>query len=287
VSYRSIAAIAAAAEEDASVLRAAGLLAARFGAHVRVIPAFRDPTADYYGTVLNRVLPSVAAERIEAAKRENCEAIELAARGAAQEFGLAVSEDLIGGLSIHVEKLSFNLATVISNVSALCDLIVFGAQAVRDRSPLRDVFGVALVFDRAPTLLVRGDHAALGAPVAIAWDASAQAGRAVRAALPILAQAPAVAILQCPQGLTGMQREAADPARLRLYLMQHGVIEPKVVLTEGRPEGNALLAAARAGACGVLVAGGYGRSRLREWALGGATRTFVEADEGPHLFLHH
>ena len=91
---------------------------------------------------------------------------------------------------------------------------------------------MALVFDRAPTLLVRGDHAALGAPVAIAWDASAQAGRAVRAALPILAQAPAVAILQCPQGLTGMQREAADPARLRLYLMQHGVIEPKVVLTE-------------------------------------------------------
>jgi nucleotide-binding universal stress UspA family protein len=289
LSYRSIAAIAAASEEDASMLRAAASLAARFAGHLRVVPAFADPAADlvYYGSVLSRAATAAAVERVECAERKHVEMIGAAARAAAAEFGLAVLDEPVAGASIHVEKRSLNPAAAITNVSVLSDLIVFGAQAASERLALADFFGGALLADRSPILLTRGAHAVLGVPVAIAWDASREAGRAVRAALPILAHAPAIAILQHPRGLTDAQKDVADPARLDAYLTGHGAVKPSFVLAEGAREGEALFAAARAEKCGVLIAGGYGRSRFQEWVLGGATRTFVEAKEGPHLFLCH
>jgi nucleotide-binding universal stress UspA family protein len=36
----------------------------------------------------------------------------------------------------------------------------------------------------------------------------------------------------------------------------------------------------------LVVAGGYGHARLREWVLGGATRELLEALEIPVLFSH-
>jgi nucleotide-binding universal stress UspA family protein len=289
LSYRFITAIAAASEEDASMLRAAASLAARFAAHVRVIPAFADPAADlvYYGAVLSRAATAAAVERVEIAERKHVEMIGAAARAVAAEFGLAVLEEPVSGASIHVEKRSLNPAAAIANASVLSDLIVFGAQAASARFALAEFFGGALLADRAPILLARGSGAPLGVPVAIAWDASREAGRAVRAALPILAHAPAITILQQPAGLTDEQKMIADPAHLSAYLTRHGAVKPNFVVAEGAREGEALLAAARAENSGVLIAGAYGRSRFREWTLGGATRTFVGAKEGPHLFLSH
>ena len=271
------------------MLRAAASLAARFAAHVRVIPAFLDPAADLvlYGTVLNRGATAAAIERIECAERKHVEMIASAARSVATQFGLAFSEELVAGGSIFVEKRLLNPAVAISNASVLSDIVIFGAEAARERFALGEFFGGALLSDRAPILLARGVDSVLDAPIAIAWDASPQAGRAVRAALPLLTQAPAITILQCPHGLTDAQKEAAEPARLSAYLMRHGAVKPDFGAAEGLREGEALLAAARAAKSSVLIAGGYGRSRFQEWALGGATQTFVTAEEGPHLFLSH
>lgn len=36
----------------------------------------------------------------------------------------------------------------------------------------------------------------------------------------------------------------------------------------------------------LLVAGGYGHSRLREWVLGGVTRELLEFTAVPVLFSH-
>jgi nucleotide-binding universal stress UspA family protein len=46
-----------------------------------------------------------------------------------------------------------------------------------------------------------------------------------------------------------------------------------------------LLHAAQTGA-DMVVAGGYGHARLREWALGGATRDLLEGLALPVLFSH-
>jgi nucleotide-binding universal stress UspA family protein len=48
-----------------------------------------------------------------------------------------------------------------------------------------------------------------------------------------------------------------------------------------------LLAGAQSETCELLVAGGYGRPRLYELALGGTTRSLVNAKDAPHVFLAH
>jgi nucleotide-binding universal stress UspA family protein len=48
-----------------------------------------------------------------------------------------------------------------------------------------------------------------------------------------------------------------------------------------------LLAAARNVDAALFVAGAFGHARLAETVFGGATRTFLHADEALHLFLSH
>jgi nucleotide-binding universal stress UspA family protein len=47
---------------------------------------------------------------------------------------------------------------------------------------------------------------------------------------------------------------------------------------------EALLTAATETGADLIVAGGYGHSRLREWAFGGVTRGFIE-DSSTNRFL--
>jgi nucleotide-binding universal stress UspA family protein len=48
-----------------------------------------------------------------------------------------------------------------------------------------------------------------------------------------------------------------------------------------------LLEAARAADAALFVAGAFGHARLAETLFGGATRTFLHAEESLHLFLSH
>ena len=49
---------------------------------------------------------------------------------------------------------------------------------------------------------------------------------------------------------------------------------------------TALLRHAADSGAGLLVAGGFGHSRLREWVLGGTTRELLDALHLPVLFSH-
>jgi nucleotide-binding universal stress UspA family protein len=66
---------------------------------------------------------------------------------------------------------------------------------------------------------------------------------------------------------------AADVVR---FLMKHGVRASAEVLDSSGPDVADILArkAAEIGA-DLVVAGGYGHSRFREWAFGGATRSLL------------
>ncbi|HWA59942.1 MAG TPA: hypothetical protein VG939_01135 [Caulobacteraceae bacterium] len=168
----------------------------------------------------------------------------------------------------------------------LADLVIIGRSSARGDGPWTGVLSDVLMTARAPVLVVRDDRPVLGQPVAIAWDGSLEAGRAVRAALPLLAEAPAVIVLQDPDEL-GDAAGAVDPERLTAYLDGHGVKPVKTVRTAGAHAGPALVQGAVDAGAAVLVAGAYGHARLREAVLGGATRTFLEAPKGPHLLLCH
>jgi nucleotide-binding universal stress UspA family protein len=109
----------------------------------------------------------------------------------------------------------------------------------------------------------------------------------VRAALPLLKDASRVAILQHIDEIDVDAGSLADPARLTTYLAAHDVAVDRVIQTHGRNIGAALLEAADDYGAALLVAGAYGHARLREALFGGATRAFLAARNGPHLFLAH
>lgn len=121
--------------------------------------------------------------------------------------------------------------------------------------------------------------------IGIAWDASRPAARAVADALPLLGRAKTVRVVTVEnEKPLGPRRSAADLAR---HLACHGV--EAIVETEsaeGRPIGEVLQAYAGSRGLDLLVMGAYGHSRMRDFVLGGATKSIVAAPPMP-VFLSH
>jgi nucleotide-binding universal stress UspA family protein len=279
MSLKSIIAVASGEAEDAAVIGLSGALAARFGAHVRVTPAFPDPAADlaYYGSTLRRGAAEKVAAGIAASERAAQERLESLARD-------VVAQQRLPAGAICVDKRDLQPAIALASASVLADVLVFGAAAARSAA-LGGLFAEALLALRAPCLLASSDRLVFGT-AAVAWDGSTQAGRALRAALPLLGAASKVIVLHNADDVGGH----ADPADLddvKSYLAQHGAADVSVRIVRGENVAATLLSAAKAEGCELLVAGAYGRARLFEWMLGGTTRALVHAHEGPHILLAH
>jgi nucleotide-binding universal stress UspA family protein len=116
--------------------------------------------------------------------------------------------------------------------------------------------------------------------VAIAWDDSLQAARALSAALPLLRQTQQIVVLQAGG-------DAVLPDRIRDHLAWHGLTARfEAIAGSGRSAaGAAAQAAAKAGA-GLLVMGAYGYSHMEESILGGFTQDMLN-ERAFALFLHH
>jgi nucleotide-binding universal stress UspA family protein len=121
--------------------------------------------------------------------------------------------------------------------------------------------------------------------VAVAWDFSRAAARAISDALPMLEQARQVRIV------TVVNEKALDSKRsdeeVAKNLARHGI---NVVLDKVDARGHAIGAVlesytASQGA-DLLVMGAYGHTRLREFVLGGATRSLLSKPPLPILFSH-
>jgi nucleotide-binding universal stress UspA family protein len=98
----------------------------------------------------------------------------------------------------------------------------------------------------------------------------------------LLQRASRVVVLTAP---TSSSRKC-DPPRLQAFLAARGVNSDLEVLQAQGEAAPALLAAAKAASADILVAGAFGHPRLREFIFGGATRSFLNADN-PSLFLSH
>jgi len=286
MSLKHMIAIAAGGDGDSHALGLASSLASQHDGVVEVLPIYPDSAADMValGMTLGATLSHEAIEELAAAERELQDRIVIAAKAAANEADVVFAAGE-GAPRMSVLGRGLRPAMALGRVAPLADLVVFG-QSHLDHSPGSDLFGQCLLGDRAPVLIARQPADSLSGPAAIAWDGSPQAGRAVKAALPLLAMASEVHIVQC---VTGFDRETSDPDTdlLNAYLKLHGVGEGSPVLVEGTNEGAAIIAAAEGKMATLLVAGAWGHSRLREAVFGGATRDFLRCRNGPNLLLAH
>ena len=121
----------------------------------------------------------------------------------------------------------------------------------------------------------------------VAWNGSREATRAANDALPILQRADRVVVLAINPG-GGIDGHGEVPgADLSLHLARHGVsAEAQQVQAEDMNVGEMLLSRCADEAADLLVMGAYGRSRVRELVLGGATRHVLEHATLPVLMSH-
>jgi len=165
----------------------------------------------------------------------------------------------------------------------LFDLVVLGRSERVVDQPHTDVLEDTLMHCGRPVLLAPAQPPQeLGVTVAIAWNASAEAARAVAGALPFLRHAKAVRVL------TAGDTDASDGAALVQSLGWRGIAATAHHQTPlpGVAVGPQLLAAAREENADLLVMGGYGKAPWREMLLGGATRQVLGSSLLPILIAH-
>ena len=145
----------------------------------------------------------------------------------------------------------------------------------------------AVVFGSGrPTILVPSSArpAALD-HIAIAWDASRVAARALGDALPLLAQGGRVSVLtiqdEKPLGGSALARVLASSLEKRGFNAT-----PVEISLGGRTVAKALQETALREGAQVLAMGGFGHSRLRDFIIGGATKGVFADLRLPVLLAH-
>lgn len=120
--------------------------------------------------------------------------------------------------------------------------------------------------------------------VAIAWDGSRSAARAIADAKPFLEQASKVSLISVVDEKP-VDRESID--QLADNLTRSGLnVETYLIQSRGEPVGQVLQSKAFEAGADLLVMGGFGHSRLREFILGGATQAVLTNIIMPVLMSH-
>jgi len=118
----------------------------------------------------------------------------------------------------------------------------------------------------------------------IHWNGSTEQARANAFAMPLLHLAERVTVLTVVGG-QDVPGPSADEVRKQLWY-NNIPAELVSVELEGRSTGEAVLAAAKADGCDLLIKGAFTRNRLRQTIFGGATRHIMHHAELP-LFMAH
>ena len=163
------------------------------------------------------------------------------------------------------------------------DLLVIGRPG-EDEGVSLDTIEGALIDSGRPLLIPpAAPLTVLPETIAIAWKATPQAARALTAASPFLSTAKQVVVLTVAEDRRAPEEEAD---RLMAGLRRHGVpVSVRHLRPEAQSAADTLLSAAVKHAA-LLMMGGYGHSRLREWIFGGFTLRVLRGAEVPVLMAH-
>jgi nucleotide-binding universal stress UspA family protein len=111
--------------------------------------------------------------------------------------------------------------------------------------------------------------------VLIAWKDTQEARRAVVDALPMLRKAKDVIVAEIAEDEAGRAAALSGVKDVVAWLSRHGVLASGQVPDEcGQAAAQLGRIASEVGA-GLVVAGAYGHSRLREWVFGGVTKELI------------
>jgi nucleotide-binding universal stress UspA family protein len=215
-----------------------------------------------------------------------CEASDECCRMARGQFETITSGCGVAGEWVEATGVPLD---VIAAEAGRADLVVLGQNNRPD--PDGGVYELnpadAILACGAPALVVPAEAPAsfTARRILLAWKSSPQAARAAKDALPLLKRAEAVVMTEIvPESFPSKYEISAQA--MADYLASHDVPVSLDRIPAVGDAGAQILQAAADNACDLVVAGAYGHSRLREWALGGVTRTLLTAASLPCLLSH-
>lgn len=148
------------------------------------------------------------------------------------------------------------------------DLLVVGQDAASHATPY-----VVLNCARPVLVLPAEPPKVIGQTVTVGWNGSAQAVRAIASAIPLLQRAARVHLLVLLNDDNGDEHGDQPGGDMALYLARHGINVELDACRGSTDNGAELLNYAVKKHSDLIVMGAFGHSRLREWVLGGVTRT--------------
>jgi len=268
--------------QSASRLDIAVGLARRHGAHLTAlhvvdlaIPLFAtaDPGG---GAAMAHIMNQIRNETLA-----NAAAIEAGFRDRMQREGIPGEWRQVEGLS----------AETVAQHARYSDLVIIGQDDPDAAQPgATGLAGDVLFAAGRPVLVVpyAGHFEDIGRRVLVGWNASREAARAVNDALPLIVAAETVHVLAANPRRGPDGHGDVPGADIALHLARHGVkvTAEHRVAPEIPDAADLLLNEAADMSADLLVVGAYGHSRLREFILGGVTRTLMQQMTVPVLMSH-
>lgn len=210
-----------------------------------------------------------------------------ACRAALEVFSTKAREAGVLGQALHGKADLHCIGDYVAKAARTRDLCIV---PIADRLDGQRSIAEAVVFGSGrPVIVFRpGVADLLGSglsAVVLAWDGSRSAARAMADALPVMLKAREVRVLtvvnEKPDAPTGHGNEVVR------HLKAHGVNAVVEEVDAGGQRIGKVLEDYAAG-CGsdLLVMGAYGRSKVREFILGGATEHMLHDPKVPLLLAH-
>ena len=236
---------------------------------------------------LDVVIPrSVYGRRIAAEARAS-----VADRNSDARDRAAALRDAAARMQVQAEVLTersfaYTIPEVVADRARLHDVTVAGIDA-RGLLSEHAIADYVLFQSGRPLIVVPADHAAPFScdKVVVAWDYSRTAARALADAMPLLRRASEVSLVAFGDDKEMESSLTRDDV---LTALKHRGVQARYEQAERgeRDIASAINAFASGLAADLLVMGGYGHSRFREFVLGGATRGMLQAPALPTLLSH-
>jgi nucleotide-binding universal stress UspA family protein len=232
------------------------------------IPPITEPFANI---VLDVSAMSSAAEALS---RSRSTELAKAVQEQSARIALPVAIETFRGV-----RLSGDVAAIRARTSDLTILPSFA------ESPDHDLLAEEVLFKSGgPVVVIPAESGAAHLEVvAVAWDGSRAAARALRDAIGVLKGLGRVVILTASEDKTIQESSVAE---VLAFLKAHEIAADHRAATAGPSVGDALQQAALDAGAGLLVMGAYGHSRMREFILGGATKSVLRSPRLPVLMSH-
>jgi nucleotide-binding universal stress UspA family protein len=252
-------------------------LAKLFDAHIAGVGFIYEPV------IPGSLMGGIPTDLIEAQREENTKA----AKAATSRFEATAGQ---AGLSAEVRILDASVAgaaDLFGRIARRFDLAVVGQARPKEGASEELLIEGALFESGRPVVVVpyvQTQPISLER-VLVCWDGSRPATRAIADALPFLRRAKAIDIVAV-SGERGKGGELAG-TRMARHLARHGLqVEVKRVSSGDVDVPSAIRSHAAETGADFMVMGGYGHSRLREFILGGVTRTILTSSTIPVLMSH-